>query len=220
MAKLYREAHTGLWCRRDTLDEYVVKEQSSYKQLFNLIHNKTVLDIGANIGAFAYNAIESGAKKVISFEPDPDNVRVYKKQGLSSILIEKAVSNRNGTSRLYINSHKNKGLHSLQPINGRASIPIELISFADILEEYKPSIIKIDIEGGEYDLDLYDIPSFVKAIAIEIHLSHGDNRQQAIPLIKALKEQFPIILHDTHITDKNWTTLFIGRRAKKGDHHE
>ena len=218
--ELYREVQTGLWCRKDTLDEYVVKEQSSYKQLFNLMHNKTVLDIGANIGAFAYNAIESGAKWVISFEPDPDNIKMYKKQGLSSTLIEKAVSNRNGGSKLYTNAHKNKGLHSLQPISGRESIPIELISFTDILEKYRPSILKIDIEGGEYDLDLYDIPSFVKAIAIEIHLSYGDNRKQAVPLIKALKEQFPTILHDTHITDKNWTTLFIGRRAKKGAHHE
>lgn len=214
MGGLYRESNTGLWCRENTLDEYVIKEQSSYKELLNIVGNRTVMDIGANIGAFAYSALQHGCKKVISIEPDPDNIKMYKKQHLDSILIEGAASDKNGYAKLYINSHKNKGLHSLQPVNGRESVKVKTYSFIDLLEKYRPSILKIDIEGGEYGLPLDNIPSFVKAIAIEIHLQYGNNRDMAVPLIKSLKEQFPRVLHDTHITEKNWTTLFIGRRKK------
>ena len=79
---MYRESKTGLWCREGTLDEYVVKEQSSYKAFFSLMEGKTVVDIGSNIGAFAYFSKQNGAKEAICFEPDPENISVWKKQEL------------------------------------------------------------------------------------------------------------------------------------------
>lgn len=209
---LYKDKKTGLWCRPDTLDEYVIREQSSYRALFELCRNKTVLDIGGNIGAFAYFALENGASEVFSFEPDPQNATIYRKQHLKSTLFQEAISSKTGTSKLFLNSGKNKGLHSLQKIQGREFIPVMTRSFKQVLKTYSPEVIKIDIEGGEYNLNLEELPSYVESIAIELHLTHGNNREQAVSLIKSLKSQFPNILKAPSVTDKNWTTLFIGTR--------
>ena len=214
---MYREKITGLWCRENTLDEYVVKEQSCYSKFLSLVRDSTVMDIGGNIGAFAYKAIESGAKKVISFEPEPGNIELFKMQDFYESpkvkLIERAISDKNGVADFYVNSSgKNKGLHSLQEIQGRHKIQVKTVEFKQALTKFSPEYIKIDIEGGEYDIDLSNLPLNVKGIAIEIHLTHGDNREQGENLIKILKKQFPVVLKEPKITDKNWTTLFIGRR--------
>lgn len=211
---MYREAKTGLYFRENTLDEYVIKEQSSYKKFFDLVEGKTVLDIGSNIGAFAYFALQNGAKEVICFEPDPDNIKVWKKQGLDAKLIPRAVASSTGTATFYVNKGKNKGLHSLQPIHGRDEIVVKTASFDKVLSRYKPDCVKIDIEGGEYGLNLENFPEFVQAVAIEVHLNHKDNRKLGQALIKSLKSQFPHVLSNTKVTEKNWTTLFIGTREE------
>lgn len=211
---MYKEKTTGLWCRPDTLDEYVIKEQRTYNPLLELCKDRSVMDIGANIGAFTFQALAHGAIQVVSFEPDKDNIGMFQKQGFDNRvkLIKRAVSNSTGTALFYVNSGKNKGMHSLQEIQGRESYEVKTVSFKDALDRYSPQILKIDIEGGEYDLNFKDLPLTVEAIAIELHLLHGDNRKMASRLIKDLKKQFPEVLKDPVLTEKNWTTLFIGRR--------
>ena len=211
---MYKEPKTGLWCREDTLDEYVVKEQRCYDLLLDFAKGKVVMDIGGNIGAFAYSAIKHGAKSVISFELDPDNITVFTKQNLDQVkLIKGAIASHNGTATLYLNKGKNKGMHSLQAIGGRETIQVKAYPFKKALTKYSPDLIKIDIEGGEFDLDFKNMPEFIQGIAIEIHLNHGNNREMAPALIKTLRQQFPSVLKTPRITEKNWTTYFIGMRG-------
>lgn len=210
---MYREERTGLWCRENTLDEYVIKEQSCYNKMLEHGFGKTVMDIGGNIGAFAFHALEYGAEKVVSFEPEPDNIRIFKKQELPNVkLIEKAISSEDGIALLYMNKGKNKGMHSLQDISGRDCIQVKTWSFEKALRKFEPELLKIDIEGAEFGIPLNRIPSFVEGIAIEIHLNHKGNREAAAQLIHDLRKQFPHVLRQPNITDKNWTTLFIGFR--------
>lgn len=210
---MYKEARTGLWCREDTMDEYVVKEQHCYDRLLDFAKGKVVMDIGGNIGAFAYHAIERGAESIIAFEPDPDNIAVFEKQKLTRVkLIKGAIAKHKGTAKLYLNAGKNKGMHSLQAINGREYIEVKTYPFKQAIKKFEPDLIKVDIEGGEFDLDFSEIPEFVQGIAIEIHLNHKGNREMAPDLIKILKKQFPNVLKNPSITEKNWTTLFIGTR--------
>ena len=49
------------WVREGTLDEYIFKEvRSAYKNL-EVQEGDVVLDLGANVGAFAKQAINTGA---------------------------------------------------------------------------------------------------------------------------------------------------------------
>jgi FkbM family methyltransferase len=118
-----------------------------------------VLDIGANIGyytlIFAKLVGEEG--KVYAFEPDPANFALLKKNvkinGYQNvILVDKAVSNKNGKTKLYI-SEKSCGLHRIYDIHdGRKFIEIESVRLDDYFKNYNGRIdwIKIDIEGAEW----------------------------------------------------------------------
>lgn len=212
--KILKDKKTGLYMREGTLDEYVIREQTSYNELFKHIDNEIVLDIGGNIGAFAYNCIKHGAKQVHSFEPDPQNIKMFKKQNLKNVkLYEFAVFNKDGEEEFYINTGKNKGLHSLRKTNGRDCIVVKTISFEKILKKINPTILKIDIEGGEHYLDFDLILNYnIKAIAVEIHLTQKENYENGIKLIKFLQKNFNQVnsFIDTSEEITSWTKVFVG----------
>ena len=211
MGKIKVDKKTGLRHREGTLDLYVIKEQSTYSKLFEYVKGKVVLDVGGNIGAFAYNALEYGASEVHSFEPEQANIKMYKSQKLKSKLYEFAVTNKDGVANFYVNNMKNKGTHTLRKTIGRDSIEVKTVAFEKVLKKVKPYAIKIDIEGGEYGIDFKLIPKSVKVIAVELHLNPVKNRENGKKLLKYLKSEFEE-LSSSKATEKNWTTLFVGIR--------
>lgn len=117
-----------------------------------------VLDIGANIGyytlIFAKLVGEEG--KIFAFEPDPDNFALLNKNIKENkfenvVLINKAVSDNNGKTKLYL-SEDNKGDHRIYNSgDSRESITVETVCLDDFLKDYKDKIdfIKMDIQGAE-----------------------------------------------------------------------
>lgn len=120
-----------------------------------------ILDLGANIGyytlIFAKLVGESG--KVFAFEPDPDNFALLKKNVENNgyqnvVLINKAISDKTGKLKLYINKEDNKGDHRIHDWHdGRESIEIESIKLDDYFKNYNGKIdfIKMDIQGAEFE---------------------------------------------------------------------
>ena len=216
MERIIKDVKTGLNMREGTLDEYVIREQSSYTKLFERCKGKTVVDIGGNIGAFAFNCELFGAKEVHSFEPEPENIKLFKSQKLKlTKLHEFAVAEEDGVAFFYVNGGKNKGLHSLDKTRGREHIEVKTIAFEKVLKKLNPDVLKIDIEGGEYGLD-FDLilKSNVKVIAVEIHLVTKSHYTQGIELIDWLNKHFepmntPI---DTSHPITSWTKTFVGKR--------
>ena len=118
-----------------------------------------VLDIGANIGYYTliFARLVGDKGKVFAFEPDPENFALLKKNVETNgykniILINKAVSDKEGEIKLYLNKY-NKANHTIyQTEENRESIPIKTISLDNFFKDYKGKIdfIKMDIEGAEY----------------------------------------------------------------------
>lgn len=189
----------------------MIREQTSYNKLLDYVEGETVLDIGGNIGAFAYFAKERGAKKVVSFEPEPSNIKMYESQNLDTILVKAAVAENDGVANFYVNNEKNKGLHSLRKTRGRDCIEVKTVSFEKVLKKVNPTALKIDIEGGEYYIDFSLIPKTVKRIAVELHLTTKEQRDSGRKLLKFLKSNFDE-LSNAKVGEKNWTITFIGVR--------
>ena len=166
--------------RENTYDINIIKEVTRvYKNLD--MTNNCVLDIGANIGAFTLFAIEKGASRVIGFEPEPDNFALcYEncKIFTNTQIINKAiVCNDDLTRQFFLNKGINKGAHSLYVHRGRDIITINCIKFETVLNQYQPKIIKMDIEGGEYELlPQYILPNYVMQLAVEYHFKKNTGK--------------------------------------------
>jgi FkbM family methyltransferase len=117
----------------------------------------TVIDIGANIGYFSLLAAQI-AGKVIAIEPElmngqdlNDNVVL---NGFKNVdVVNAAVSNKMGTAQLNVSAGES-GEHSLVIPKSRKYQkvqPVKLIT-VDSLKAENISLIKIDVEGHEYEV--------------------------------------------------------------------
>ena len=168
--------------REDTSDEFVVNEVirgNEYRKL-KLQPSDVVLDFGLNIGMFTIQTFKRGVKEVHSFEPDLENFNLAtdncKLNNLdTSVQLNNAavVGNHDATRNFSINTKKNKGAHSLVAKRGRDTITVNAENINDIMKRVNPTVIKMDIEGGEYEV----IPAIkdwsnVRELIMEYHHAH------------------------------------------------
>lgn len=119
-----------------------------------------VLDIGAHIGYYTLMAAKrvGNRGKVYAFEPNKDNFALLTKNarinGYKNVIpINKAVTNSTKKSRLFL-SPVSTGMHSLIDLdnNSKNTVIVNSVSVDDFFGKNPPrvSVIKLDIEGGEY----------------------------------------------------------------------
>lgn len=132
--------------------------------------NDTLLDIGANIGFFAL--LGSSAKRIVCVEPLGNVIELLKKNialnGLSEKceVVHAAVGPR-GRLLLEINAQLN--LSKIVNERNENTIEVDSIPLADLAEVYHPNVVRLDVEGFEYDL-LYDqIPESIGKVSMEFH---------------------------------------------------
>ena len=200
----FSEKHQG-YVRENTLDEYIFGEvRSAYKDL-EIKKGDVVLDLGANIGAFAKQAAEKEAI-VHCYEPEPNNFTLLQLNSPNTNNHKKAVvGKQNGNIELFINSKRNKGIHMTRPVNGRESIEVETVSFNSLINEIKPNKIKIDVEGAEYDFLPFEFPSFVEKLVMEIHFQYDPSwRKLGREVHESMIQQGFSSLKEFKDTGKNW----------------
>jgi FkbM family methyltransferase len=134
-------------------------EKDQLEGLLNLLKTDDVLyDIGSSVGAWSIPAAMKANKgKVISFEPDPENLdrlkKNYELNGISNFQIMPiALGDEAGELELFT-AGAYAASPSLRPVN-KISTSIKVkIEVVDHLLEQKaiplPTVVKIDIEGAE-----------------------------------------------------------------------
>ena len=202
----------GLKVREGTYDAYVIKEQEpTYGHLDYT--GATVMDIGANIGASADMFYRKGAKKVICYEPLEDNALICKMNVPQAELVVAAVGKEAGVADIFVApNRKNYGNTSLKIQRGRENeggVPV--VSFLDEVKRVKPTIIKIDCEGGEFDFLPCKLPAHVKGVTMELHRGQKAWREVGIPAILKMFEDWELV-HATNMDGDQWTGLRTWRR--------
>ncbi len=165
-----------------------------------------VLDIGAHIGYYTLIAadIVGDEGKVYAFEPDPKNFTLLEKNvrenGYKNVeLVNKAVAEKTGSSRLYLNT-ENTGDHRIYSASDkRRSIKIQAISLDDFFRDKNKRInmIKMDIQGSE-------VRAFKGAIKL---IKQNQN-------IKILTEFWPYGLRLSGSSAKEYARLLLGNNFK------
>lgn len=165
----------------------------------NLKKGDVVLDIGAHIGYFSLMAAKVvGQKgKVYAFEPDNRNFQLLKKNILENnykniFPIKKAVTNKNGRAKLYIDSQNSTDHRLTDTSEGREFKFIQTLTLNGFFKPLNKRVdfIKIDIQGGEYHA-----------------LLGASNILKENPGIKILTEFYPKGLADNGIKEEKFLTF-------------
>ncbi len=180
-------------CREGTYDDFVAREiETTYGWMD--VRGRRVLDIGGNIGAYARWAISHGASHVRTIEPEESNylclcanVKLRPDEiGIAVCASRALVAAESGMGEIWLSpTGKNPGNTSSVKYRGRVSQgSIPMISFTELLESERPDVLKIDVEGAEYDFfHTAPLPDSVRQVTMEIHLSRPHWRAKDGPAI-------------------------------------
>lgn len=118
---------------------------------------KIVFDIGASLGLWSKYILYNGAQKVYCFEPNKKSIEHLKEtlKNDNAQIIEKAIYKERGELEFYVDQN-NSITSSLYSIDGHVpSYKVEAITLEDAINlsnEKKIDLVKIDIEGAEFDI--------------------------------------------------------------------
>lgn len=165
-SKMYVDVHYESLGMRRTFQAYAFSRihEPSTTRLFKEVvkQGDFVVDLGANIGYFTLLAAKLMGKKgkAYAFEPEPTNfgflTKNIKLNGYNNIVAnQKAVSDRQGKVRLYINP-EDTGHHTIKQYEGKSDdgrrfVEVDMIPLDDFFkgERHPIDVVKMDIEGAE-----------------------------------------------------------------------
>lgn len=150
-----------------------------------------VVDVGANVGFFTLWAAGCGAKRIVALEPEPSNFSMLAKNCgdlMKSGVVEAlpyGVAAESVERSLVIRESPTHSLYASNPAEGADTIRIPCLSLDAVLTENGLRVVdllKMDIEGGEYEV-LYGASEEtfgrIREIRIEYHNLDDDERNHA-----------------------------------------
>lgn len=156
----------SIWINEfNDIRKYLIKEQAQdfeekeVERVKRVIkRGDTVLDIGANVGYYTLlmARLVGDTGKVYAFEPDPLQFYYLKKNVIKNgyrnvVLVNKAVSDHNGTGHLFL-CDLNTGNHKIYDCGrNREYIDVDTVTLDALFPNREKNIgfIKIDVEGAE-----------------------------------------------------------------------
>lgn len=171
--------YKGIWVRKGKgVDRDMAKDCLKHYSAFNLDSNSIVMDLGANIGGFGNMVMNSDAGSYIAYEPDPENFKMLQmntNEDSRAILHQSVVSMSDQPTLTFHQNESGKSACSGTVVpKKRRSIQYDVSNthFDEAFEKYKPTHLKMDIEGAEEDWLRANegvFPDHVQEFALEIH---------------------------------------------------
>lgn len=165
---------------------------------YNLNNKEIVIDIGANAGLFTKLCLNNGVKKVFSVEPNKNcliNLKHLFKNENRVTVIEKAINTCSEKIKLYT-SKTNSTIASINKthvINESSDVEeqeVDSITISEIIQNNnldKISLVKMDIEGAEYNIfEMLSEKEFCKieSFLIEFHDNYNNKVESIVKKLK------------------------------------
>ena len=168
--------------RIGTQDEEAISEvlrDNCYSLPNTLPADGLIIDVGAHIGSFAIACFKRGARKIVCYEPDPENFSILlenvKECGDSVTCINKAIYRKGvSRSRMLRGTEKTANITAVAIVHEQETNDgfVECISLEEVLNQHGHCrILKLDCEGGEWpSLVETENLNFAEQIVGELHL--------------------------------------------------
>lgn len=170
MNPIRRDRVTGAWYRRT--DKLIVDEVPGVYGNVPIEPGDVVLDLGAHIGLTSRLFLQKGASRSIAVEADPANLQLLHRNlsGFRATILPAAVGAKPGRIDFYTRADRGfVGSILADPTRRKVSVPI--VPLSGLLKEYRPTVVKSDIEFSEYELpELRALPDHVRVLAMEVHI--------------------------------------------------
>jgi len=188
--------------------------------------NATVIDLGANIGAFSVYAVIMGRNtRVYAYEPMPETYQALQENIRLNRLTRAikcfnyAVAGTPAVRELFVTGTNFFFPTLIAPIKPQEteSQPVRCTTLAEIIDLNKLArvdLLKIDVEGGEYDI-LYRTPlqyfDRIQQIRMDYHnLEAGERNVESLKLFLAAHGY--VVTHEQSTTPTNGN-LWVRRKA-------
>lgn len=174
-----------------------------------------VYDLGANFGVYTMLAVNNGVKQVYAFEPTPNNVNCLKetfKFDNNVTIFDKAIGGENKKLKFFTQKHSvGNSMHD----NGGIPIEVDCINLENFINTnqlLKPTIIKCDIEGSEYDFIESCTDEFFEGVHTLIFEFHNNNDNKVWnPTKRLLNLGYSIKMNKGNYIDSSMST-FVARK--------
>ena len=187
----------------------------------NLTKKDIVLDLGGNIGAFTCDIFDK-VKKVIVYEPEDVNYEFLstniEDNGAKNVIAHKqaVVGNDDKVRDFYLG--KAPYYYSFLVKHNRKRVPVECVNINDVMKKYKPTKMKVDIEGSEWEV-LINCTDFgsVDQIIFEYNFDMNMDLKEDFKRFKALKKHLKKHGFDVQEMERdmkqNWNLVFMVQRT-------
>lgn len=213
----------GTWADEAVL-RHVVGDREYHPPGYEIGPDDVVIDVGANIGAFAVTAARAAANgRVYAVEPEPDNFALLcgnvRRNGCRNVTpVRAAVADAAGEVALSLSADNAAG-HSVQRRHGGRDVMVPAVTLGGLLDEYRIErcdFLKLDCEGAEYDI-LYGLPPAyfprIRRLALEYHASPDEKRGKGDELVAFLRGVgFRVDLYTSVVGSRNGL-IFASREA-------
>lgn len=155
-----------------------------------------IVDVGAHAGFFSMHARSLNKKvKIVAVEPEPENIKAFeqhvKENNIDGVTLVKAalgLSSEPGKLIVTPDSHNHRLALGFE--DKETLVPVTVLSFADLLAQHKiseVSLLKMDIEGGEYDV-FAGMSRADFAMVNYVILEYHEGREKSLELEQQLRE--------------------------------
>jgi len=138
--------------------------------------NERILEIGCGLGYISALAMKTGrVEKLLGFEANPRLIPIIEQtwslNEVEAVIRNNVIANTSSFQKVNFYVRQDFWASSLSPelYGYKEIVSVETLNFQELLEEYRPTMIICDIEGGERQLFEGAELRGVRKVFIEVH---------------------------------------------------